>query len=68
MTPQAALTAATASAAELLDLRGEAGTIEARAAADLVAFEGDPLADIAAVRKVAFVMKDGRVVLDRRGN
>ena len=68
LSPLVALRTATALAAELLGLRGDAGVLAAGAAADLVAFDGDPLSDIAAVRRVAFVMKEGRVVVDRPGN
>jgi imidazolonepropionase-like amidohydrolase len=38
------------------------GTIAPGLEADLVAVEGNPLEDITAVRKVAFVMKGGKVV------
>ena len=46
---------------------GELGTFAPGARADLVAMAGDPLADITATERVAFVMKDGVVVADRRG-
>jgi len=36
--------------------------LKAGALADIIAVEGDPLADLAALQKVKFVMKDGRVV------
>ncbi|MFN7942219.1 MAG: amidohydrolase family protein [Thermoanaerobaculia bacterium] len=61
MTPAGALRAGTASAAELLGLAAEAGTLEAGKAADLVAVPGDPLADIRATEHVRFVMKQGKV-------
>ncbi len=67
MTPWQALRAATVEPAALLGRTGELGTFAAGARADLVAVEGDPLADIAALERVAVVMKDGVVVVDRRG-
>ena len=66
MTPWQALRAATVEPAAMLDRAGELGTFAAGARADLVAIAGDPLADIAATERVALVMKDGVVVVDRR--
>lgn len=57
--------AATVYAAELLGLQDSAGAIEPGRVADLVAVEGDPLADVGALGRVRFVMKGGAVV--RRG-
>jgi imidazolonepropionase-like amidohydrolase len=54
--------AATVNASELLGLQDRVGTIEAGKSADLVAVDGDPLADIALLRDVKFVMKEGVVV------
>lgn len=62
MTPAQALQAATVVNARALDLAGEIGEIRAGLRADLVAVDGDPLADIAAVRDVRLVMKDGQLV------
>lgn len=56
-----AIRAATTRAAALLGA-DELGAIEAGKAADLVAVEGDPLAGLAALRKVRWVMKGGEVV------
>ena len=44
--PADALVAATRTAAELLDLLDECGTVEAGKRADLVIVDGDPLTDI----------------------
>lgn len=55
-----ALQAATIRAAEVLGADDQ-GVIEAGKRADIVAMPGDPIADINAVMKVAFVMKDGKV-------
>ena len=55
-----ALQAATIRAAEVLGADDQ-GVIEAGKRADIVAVPGDPIADINAVMKVAFVMKDGKV-------
>jgi imidazolonepropionase-like amidohydrolase len=41
---------------------GRIGTVAPGFEADLVAVEGNPLDDITAVRRVAFVMKGGRLV------
>ena len=61
MTPMAAIQAATSRAAEMLDAAGELGVIAPGAYADVVAVSGDPLADVKALEKVVFVMKDGKV-------
>jgi imidazolonepropionase-like amidohydrolase len=64
--PLQAIVAATRNAAEMCGVLGETGTIEAGKVADLIAVSSDPLADINNVRSVEFVMKGGRVVVDRR--
>ncbi|HWN45558.1 MAG TPA: amidohydrolase family protein [Thermoanaerobaculia bacterium] len=61
MTPAAALRAGTASAADLLGISQLTGTLEAGKEADIVAVPGDPLADVTATERVAFVMKQGRI-------
>ncbi|HXY49694.1 MAG TPA: amidohydrolase family protein [Terriglobales bacterium] len=61
MTPQQALRAATASAAELLGMLDTLGTIEAGKYADIVAVQGNPLQDVSVLEKVDFVMKSGEV-------
>jgi imidazolonepropionase-like amidohydrolase len=66
MTPAQALTSATTVGAELLGMTKQLGVISPGAFADLVAVEGDPLSDISAVQRVKWVMKGGRVLVDRR--
>lgn len=61
MPPLEAIRAATLSAAELLRAPLPLGSLEAGFAADLIAVPGDPLTDISALQRVAFVMKDGVV-------
>jgi imidazolonepropionase-like amidohydrolase len=61
MAPIDALRAATVNGAELLGRSNEIGTIEPGKFADIVAVEGDPLADITVMEKVVFVMKGGEV-------
>jgi imidazolonepropionase-like amidohydrolase len=59
MTPMQAIQSATIRAAELLGKEGELGSIAPGRFADLVAVEGDPLADIRLLENVAHVMKGG---------
>jgi imidazolonepropionase-like amidohydrolase len=61
MAPTDAIKAATVNAADLLGVSARAGTIEAGKDADIVAVEGDPLADIRLLENVGFVMKWGQV-------
>ena len=60
MTPLQAIRAATTVAAELIDV-DDRGRLSAGLLADVIAVEGDPLADIAMTEKVRFVMKGGKV-------
>jgi imidazolonepropionase-like amidohydrolase len=61
MTPTTAIQAATVNAADLLGLSAEIGTLEPGKRADLIAVEGDPLADVTVLKSVGFVMRDGRI-------
>lgn len=56
-----ALQSATRNAAELLNRADELGAIEAGKFADIVAVQGDPVADISLMQKIDFVMKGGVV-------
>jgi imidazolonepropionase-like amidohydrolase len=60
-TPMEAMTSGMSVAAESLGMAAQIGSIAEGMQADLVAVQGNPLADISAVRRVAFVMKGGRV-------
>jgi len=69
MTPEQALRTATTNAAELLGKEKELGAVAPGYFADLVAVQGDPLADIDVVLKnVKWVMKGGSVVMDHTKN
>ncbi len=62
MTPMQAIQAATANAAEALGRQADVGAIAVGRYGDLIAVAGDPLADVARLQSVAFVMKGGEVV------
>ena len=61
MSPMDAIKSATSSAANLLDMKGDIGIIAPGAFADIMAVQGDPLANVEALKNVKFVMKDGNV-------
>jgi imidazolonepropionase-like amidohydrolase len=62
MTPLAAIQAGTLNGAKLLDWQGQIGALKPGYFADIIAVSGNPLKDISALTKVAFVMKAGVVV------
>jgi len=62
MTPIEAIQAATKRAAEALDRTADVGAIATGRYGDLIAVDGDPLADVRTLEHVAFVMKGGEVV------
>jgi len=64
MSPADALRAATIDAAELLGQSERLGQLREGFAADLIAVEGDPLADVDVLMDVRFVMRDGQVFVD----
>ena len=59
--PMDAIISATSLAAKSLRLEKAIGTLGPGYDADLIAVDGDPLSDISAVTRVAFVMKGGKV-------
>ncbi len=61
MPPMAAIQSATRTAAELLGVDDELGTLEAGKLADIVAVAGNPVEEIGALSNIVFVMKAGTV-------
>lgn len=61
MTPEQALSAATAVDAKILRQESSLGRVKQGMLADLIAVTGDPTHDISAVEHVVFVMKNGLV-------
>jgi imidazolonepropionase-like amidohydrolase len=67
MTPEQALRTATTNAAELLGKSKELGAVAPGYYADLVAVEGDPLADVdVVIYHVRSVIKGGVVIVDKK--
>lgn len=61
MDPMRALVSANSLSAEAMRMSDQIGSIAPGLQADIIALDGDPLADITAVRRVVFVMKGGVV-------
>src|SRR5258708_18536960 len=62
LTPLQAIQAATVNDADLLGWSDRVGSLEVGKWADIVAVDGDPLADVTTLEHVKFVMKGGDVV------
>jgi imidazolonepropionase-like amidohydrolase len=62
MPPMAAIQSATMEGARLLGMDKQIGSIEVGKLADIVAVQGDPLADVSLLEHVMFVMKDGQAI------
>ena len=65
-TPWQTLVAATRHGAEACGVGAELGTVEAGKLADLIVVAANPLEDITNVRRLQLVLKEGRVVSDKR--
>ena len=59
--PMAAIVSATSLAADSLNLGDTIGRVAPGYRADMIAVEGNPAADIRALTRVTFVMRDGRI-------
>lgn len=62
MAPMDVLVAATRRGAECLRIQQDLGTLESGKLADILIVDGDPLANVSALRNTWMVMKEGRVV------
>ena len=62
MSPMQAIVAATKSAAELLGLDDETGTLQGGKRADIIVVDGNPLVDISRIGNVQLVFKNGEAV------
>ena len=60
-----AIAAATASAARMLGMEDQIGSIQPGKQADLLIVDGDPTEDIAALSRVRLVMQAGRIAFEK---
>ncbi len=61
MTSMEAIQAATIEGAKLLNVEDRLGSLETGKLADIVAVKGDPIDNISLMKKIAFVMKEGKI-------
>jgi len=64
--PMAALESVTSISAASMNMGDQIGALAPGLQADIVAFDGDPLKDVTAARRAAFVMKGGKVYKNLR--
>jgi imidazolonepropionase-like amidohydrolase len=64
--PMDAIVSATSLNARAMGMADSLGTVAVGKLADLIAVDGDPSRDIEALRRVVFVMKDGKVYRNDR--
>lgn len=64
LTPMEAIEAATSSPAKAMKRGDEIGAVQSGKRADLIAVAGDPLQNISDTRKIKFVIRDGRIVVN----
>lgn len=64
MTPLAAIQSGTLNAADLMGWTDKVGSLDAGKWADIIAVQGDPLADVRLLQHVPFVMKSGVIYKD----
>ncbi|HXN29671.1 MAG TPA: amidohydrolase family protein, partial [Candidatus Acidoferrales bacterium] len=62
LSPLQSIQAATVNAADLLGWSDRVGTLETGKLADVIAVDGDPLAEVHVLENVRFVMKGGEVI------
>ncbi len=67
MKPVDVLRSATSVNSDVFNYANKIGRLKKGLLADIIAVQGDPSKDISVVRKVVFVMKDGKIVLDQPG-
>ena len=65
MSPMQSIVAATKTAAEAMGLIDEIGSLEVGKQADIIVVDEDPIDNISALSKVSFVMKAGKVYLNK---
>ena len=68
MTPMAAIVSGTKTAAQVIGIEDQVGTIAAGKMADIILIDGDPLKDIGilhAENKIGMVMKEGKIIISR---
>jgi imidazolonepropionase-like amidohydrolase len=67
MSPLESITAATQNGASVLGIDARTGTVRVGLEADLVAYEGDPLAESAMLFEPRLVVSDGRILVEGYG-
>ena len=68
LSPMDAIKAGTSVGAELLQWDDMLGSLEPNKLADIIAVPGNPLEDISALESPSFVMKDGRIIVNKFEN